>query len=284
VGLAELVDRAAPGQLLLVDEIASGTDPAQGAALGQAVLEWLADRGPRVVATTHFASLKGLAATDERFAVAAVEVLGGRPTYRVLPGVAGESHALSVAARVGLPGAVLDRALALLGSQQAELGRLLRELDEERGRAAEATAAAERDRAEAARAAAAVAEREEVLRTRIRDLEERGAAAFLERLRSAEVAIGRVVADLQRAPSHERARAARAAVGALGSLADLTNDHPSPEPPRLSPGDRVKHVRLGGPGEVVSADGDTVEVRIGSLVMRVPPDELRLVRRSGKSR
>jgi len=282
VGLAELVDGAAPGQLLLVDEIASGTDPAQGAALGQAVLERLAERGPRVVATTHFAALKGLAATDDRFAVAAVEVMEGRPTYRVLPGVAGESHALAVGARVGLPGAVLDRALELLGSQQAELGRLLRELDEERGRAAVATAAAERDRAEAARATAVISEREELLRNRIRDLEQRGAAAFLERLRNAEVAIGRVVADLQRAPSHERARAARTALGALGSLAKVEDDGPTAHPGRLEPGDRVRHVRLGGPGEVVAVDGENVEIRIGSLTLRARADELVLVRRAAR--
>ncbi|MEQ1508292.1 MAG: endonuclease MutS2, partial [Myxococcota bacterium] len=100
VALHEMVRDAGPGQLVLLDEIASGTDPAQGSALAQAILERLADAGPRVVVTTHFASLKALAAADPRFVGAAVQYADGRPTYRVLQGATGESHALSIARKV----------------------------------------------------------------------------------------------------------------------------------------------------------------------------------------
>jgi DNA mismatch repair protein MutS2 len=277
VALRALVDRAAPGQLVLLDEIASGTDPSQGAALGQAVLETLADRGPRVVATTHFATLKGLGATDARFAVGAVGVEDGRPTYRVTMGVTGESHAFAIAARVGIASGIIERAVSLLGHQQAELARLLRDLDEERGRAAAATREADRLRDEAARATREITTREETLRTRIKSLEETGAAEFLERLRGAERAIGQVVADLQRAPSPERVRAARATIDALSSLGTTDREDAARRPADVEPGDRVRHVKLGGPGEVVSVDGDAVEVRLGGITVRTRRDELERV-------
>jgi Fe-S cluster assembly ATPase SufC len=69
--------------LVLLDEIASGTDPAQGAALAQAVLERMLEAGPRMVITTHYAQLKALATVDKRFAIAAMQYVDGAPTYKV---------------------------------------------------------------------------------------------------------------------------------------------------------------------------------------------------------
>lgn len=277
VALHAMLGAAKPGQLVLLDEIASGTDPSQGAALAQAVLEALADAGPRVVVTTHFAGLKGLAAADPRFAGAAVQYADGRPTYRVLQGATGESHALSIARRVGIPAAVLGRAETLIGAQELELGRLLAALEQERGRAEAATAEAERTRIAAAETARLVAEREERLRTKVKELEERGAAAYLDRLRTAERAIGQVVAELQRAPSHDTVRAARATVDALRGLAGVSQlgDPPAAasatEP--FEVGARVRHARLGA-GEVVSLTDGAVQVRIGGMTVRCRPDEL----------
>lgn len=275
VALREMLADPAPGQLVLLDEIASGTDPSQGAALAQAVLEYLADHGPRVVVTTHFAGLKALAAADPRFAGAAVQYTDGRPTYRVLQGASGESHALGIARRVGIPDEVLARSEHLIGAQELELGRLLSALEQERGRAEAATSEARRLRAEAEATAAAVAHREEVLRTRAKELEARGAAGYLERLKSAERAIGQVVAELQRAPSHETVRAARATLDALRGLAPAGAGESAPSGPRaLAVGDRVRHRKLGSVGDVVSADDGAVQVRIGGITVRCRPEDV----------
>src|SRR5690606_35754711 len=72
VALREMLARTGPGSLVLLDELASGTDPAEGAALAQAVVEEMLDQGARVVLTTHYARLKALGATDPRFGAAAV--------------------------------------------------------------------------------------------------------------------------------------------------------------------------------------------------------------------
>jgi DNA mismatch repair protein MutS2 len=276
VALEAMLAHARPGQLVLLDEIASGTDPAQGAALAQAALERLADAGPRVIVTTHFAGLKALAAADARFAGAAVQYLNGRPTYRVLQGASGESHALSIAERVGLPRAVLARAEELIGAQELELGRLLAALEDERGRAEAASAEAARLREEARTTAISLAEREEKLKTRIRELEAKGAAAFLERLRSAERAIGQVVAALQKNPSHEGVRAAKATLDALKGLAPAPLDDEAPSAPagRLALGQRVRLKKLGSVGEIVGVGDDGVQVRVGGLTVRAKLDEV----------
>ncbi|CAN0485190.1 unnamed protein product, partial [Ectocarpus sp. 12 AP-2014] len=85
---------ARAGSLVLMDEMGSGTDPMQGAALAQSLLEALVDAGSRVALTTHYTQLKELAATDERFGVSAMQFVDGRPTYRLIKGAVGESFAL----------------------------------------------------------------------------------------------------------------------------------------------------------------------------------------------
>ncbi|MCH8913751.1 MAG: EAL domain-containing protein [Planctomycetes bacterium] len=135
-----LAARRSPG-LFLFDEIGSGTDPAEGAALALAVLENLAGPGVTVVATTHQNALKQWAFGDERAASAAMEFDDAtlRPTYRVLPNVVGHSAALDIAARCGLPEGLIERARELLGEDagrsEAYMNKLrerLVELDEER--------------------------------------------------------------------------------------------------------------------------------------------------------
>ncbi|MCH7781413.1 MAG: endonuclease MutS2, partial [Acidobacteria bacterium] len=103
-----LAARRSPG-LFLFDEIGSGTDPAEGAALALAVLENLAGPGVTVVATTHQNALKQWAFGDERAASAAMEFDDAplRPTYRVLPNVVGHSPALDIAARCGWPAGLI---------------------------------------------------------------------------------------------------------------------------------------------------------------------------------
>jgi DNA mismatch repair protein MutS2 len=269
--LRSLLEHAGPHQLVLLDEIASGTDPSQGSALAQAVLEHLAERGPRVVVTTHFAPLKGLSATHPSFAAAAVQYHDGRPTYRLVAGAAGESHALEIAQRVGLPEPLLARARDLIGAQELELGRLLAALERERSKVTALQDEARALRDEAHRRAEEVARREEELKTRARALEQRASAAFVDRLRSAEKAIGHVVAELQKAPSQRGVDAAKATVRALSGLAP-DESRPEVAAPAFAVADRVRHEKL-GVGEVVAV-GDEISVRAGAIVFRARPQDL----------
>ena len=128
----EVLNSAGRQALVLMDEVGSGTDPAQGVAIAQALLEALVDTGARVAITTHYMQLKQLAAVDERFAVGGMQFVNGRPTYKLLPGTVGESFALAVAERLELPRSVLDRANELLDSETRQMGDLIRELEDQK--------------------------------------------------------------------------------------------------------------------------------------------------------
>jgi DNA mismatch repair protein MutS2 len=128
----EVLNNSGRNALVLMDELGSGTDPNQGVAIAQALLEAVIATGARVAITTHYLQLKQLAASDERFAVAGMQFVNGRPTYKLLPGTVGESFALAVAERLGLPSAVLARANELLDSETRQMGDLIREMEDQK--------------------------------------------------------------------------------------------------------------------------------------------------------
>lgn len=101
-------------------------------ALAQALLEALLETGARVAITTHFLPLKQLAASDDRFSVGGMQFVGGRPTYKLLPGTVGESFALAVAERLQLPASVINRATELLDSETRQMGDLIRDLEDQK--------------------------------------------------------------------------------------------------------------------------------------------------------
>lgn len=157
VNLRELLHTAAPGMLVLIDEIAVGTDPDQGAALAQSVLEALAARGVTGIVTTHYERLKALGAADSHFANASVgfDLERLEPTFKLHLGSPGSSGALQVARRMGIAGEVVERARALLGAEGVRVEELLANVADQRRRMEEERAAllAELEAVESERAA-----------------------------------------------------------------------------------------------------------------------------------
>ena len=116
---AEMLREATENSFVLLDEIGSGTDPREGESLAIAVLNELRRRHTTVIATTHYTRLKAYGRRHEDILVATVEFDSEtlRPTYRYLEGITGESNALLVAERCGLPASVVNYAKFL--KQQA---------------------------------------------------------------------------------------------------------------------------------------------------------------------
>ena len=116
--------------LVLLDEPVTSTDPTEGAALAEALLCRLAELGMKVVATTHYRSLKALAQTTAGFANASVEfdVATLSPTYRLFMGVPGGSSAIEIAGRLGMDDALLDEARRKLEQNDRRLERMLEDL------------------------------------------------------------------------------------------------------------------------------------------------------------
>ncbi|MDR0881940.1 MAG: Smr/MutS family protein [Candidatus Adiutrix sp.] len=157
--LGQVLAAARPGVLVLLDEIGSGTDPAEGAALGLAVLEELRSSGALVMAATHYQLIKTWAALTGGVVSAAVNSSdSGQPLYGLSYGSPGFSGGLKMARRLGLPEELVSRAESFLDDGQRRAMELLARLDQERGRLALARAALEEETLSLARAEAELRE------------------------------------------------------------------------------------------------------------------------------
>ena len=126
-GLRRMLKFASDTSLILIDEIGTGTDPAEGAALAQATLERFTLAGARCVVTTHHGTLKAYAHTTEGVENGSMEFDPNtlRPTFKFRQGLPGSSFAFRIAERMEFDGAVLGRARALLGAPQTALEELI---------------------------------------------------------------------------------------------------------------------------------------------------------------
>jgi len=146
--LASILDVAGPTTLVLLDEIATGTDPRQGEALATGVLDGLCARGAAVACTTHYEGLKALALGDDRFSNASVgfDMSSMSPTFELAMGVPGASSALAIARRFGMPSLILERAERYLGVEERGFDQLVAKLNDERRALELARAAVEREK------------------------------------------------------------------------------------------------------------------------------------------
>ena len=291
----EILSVAGPRSLVLLDEVAAGTDPAEGAAIARAVLEALVARGALVLATTHHHELKGWASETPGVANAAVGFDAERlaPTFSIRVGEPGASHAIEVADRLGLEPDVVTASRRLLGEERSGVEALLQD-----AAAARVAAEAERDAAfverdEAARVRVEVERREAELAKRIERMRSDAAAA---RERARVDAHGELAAvqdeltafrrELAAARREERRRTSQAAPAAeaerdrrLGAAAEavtragrsLAAATAAPLAPLadLAVGDKVVVADLGVRGEVIAVEGDTVEIQGPSARMRL---------------
>ncbi len=233
--LRRVLDAADDGTLVLLDEVGSGTDPAEGAALAAATLLELTRRGTTTLATTHLGALKTLAAEAPGIVNGSLAFDGEMlsPTYLFRKGVPGRSYGLAIARRLGLPAAVLGDAEGRVSDAERELDRLLARA-EERERELTALAAelaAEREalgtlRTQLEADRAAQDERARTLLRREKDAERRAreqARQFLldarekveETLRAARAAVDEAKAREARRALEEAAKAEGAAVRRL---------------------------------------------------------------------
>jgi DNA mismatch repair protein MutS2 len=288
--LAAIAAEAGPRTLVLLDEIGVGTDPGEGAALAQAVLESLADAGARVVATTHFGLLKEMAEVDGRFENASVEFDAETlaPTYRLRMGMAGASSARAVAARMGMPARVLDRASALLAREDRRLDQMLAEL-------ASSRAALERERGEALLLRAESEAARDDYRGKLERLQQRRDQLFAamraeldDAFQDAHAEVAAVIRDLQRGGSARDAARARERLAALERKAEaVKRAQPSaaPEPPpapaadwrRARPGDAVDVAGAGAGTLLALPDAKgRVRVQVGAARLDLPAERIRM--------
>jgi DNA mismatch repair protein MutS2 len=280
----EILAEADEGSLVLLDELGAGTDPDEGAALAQAILESLVERGALVMATTHLEPLKAFASTHPRARNASVEFDAASlaPTFRLRYDRPGQSLALTIAARLGLAPELIARAESHRSLHATRLSELLRWLDEYTRCEAERVIAIERREQETAARLASAREAEAAAELKARDIVAR-----------AKDEASRLLGDIRRAISAEWERLKRAE----RSRRDLDESRrrlreatlkAMPEPPvpaetgaALTPGATVAADHLGLRGELVAIAGDMATVRSGAITIRVPLTALRPLRPAG---
>jgi DNA mismatch repair protein MutS2 len=177
--IIRIVDAAGPGTLVLLDELGAGTDPTEGSALAQALLDHFIRAGALIAATTHYAELKAYAHTtpDARNAAVEFDLETLSPTYRLTIGLPGGSQAFAIAERLGLPEAIVADARSRLTDSQQSFEATLASLKASEGATSEAL---ERARAAELRAVEALHAAQEERRRARRERDEAVLAARSE--------------------------------------------------------------------------------------------------------
>jgi len=270
--------------LVLLDELMAGTNPEQGSALARATLESLAELGDRVlvVATTHADALKALPEADTRFKNAGMEYDRTKltPTFRVRTGTPGRSYAFDVAARMGMPPAVLARAKELAGATTAALEDVIATLEAREAALEEETVRLARARQELEATTEDQRSAREALQKRERELAIHSRAAIEAAVREAREAIRAIVRQAQEAGSARAAEDARAALA--NTAAAVLRDLPEPPAPVAAPpaalqvGTRVRLNALGADAVVASVPDERgrLKVTMGKVTLGVHLGEL----------
>ncbi len=261
--------------LVLVDEPVTSTDPAEGAALAEALLTRLSRLGMKVVATTHYNSLKALAQTTPGFMNASVEfdVTTLSPTYRLILGMPGKSSAIEIAGRLGMDETILDHALGLLDREDRALEQMLgdlqdkqRRLDDDRVHIAELRGEAERS----AREASEIADR---LRQSEREERKGVKKKLADELLRARAQVQDILDGLKGERTLIKAKEAKQRLAEIEEQgrARLTLAGESVPVEQLKAGDRIEMISLGVTGVLLEPPQGKkrVRVRVGETDMSV---------------
>lgn len=281
--VVEVLRAADSGSLVLLDEIGAGTDPDEGAALSQAILQRFAERHIPTIATTHYSELKTFAHQHPRVQNASVEfdLETLKPTYRLTIGLPGKSNALAIAERLGMPSDVINGARSSLEPGQRRVDELIADVES-------TLRAARREEADAQRLKDEVARTERQLQGRLNALE-RDRAAVLQKAEEQRAA---TVAELQREADalrrelrglkaeRDRLAVIEQGISAIRFAPARAKEAGTPESARplghdLEPGDRVKVRSLDAVGVLQSlGPANVAEVDVGGIRVRVHVDEL----------
>ena len=134
--ISEIIRNAGSRSLVLLDELGSGTDPTQGSAIAMGILEHLRTSGVSTIVTTHHAAVKNFGYTHKGAVNASVafDAVTMKPTYEIIEGVPGESHALEIAQSSGLPKKIISKAEQYMESGDATVSEMIRELERRQNR------------------------------------------------------------------------------------------------------------------------------------------------------
>lgn len=299
VNIIDIMKQAGDNSLVLIDELGSGTDPIEGAALAVSIIEYLRAKGARIAATTHYAELKAYALETEGVSNGSCEfdVNTLRPTYKLLIGVPGRSNAFAISERLGMDKSVVEEAKKIVGNENRSFEAVLEsleatrlELEKEKERAEKAVQAADRMRSKAQ------SEKDKIAQLKANELEKakreaekiinsakRQSADFLLKLEQLKK-------EAENSNATEVARKTRREIkNRLGEMQEIIDprelaenwdeDYKLPRP--VVKGDAVI-IRGIGEGEVLEVGREKVLVQSGIFKTRVKMGDLMLTEKKKK--
>ena len=290
VNIIHIFEVADNSSLILLDELGAGTDPVEGAALAEAIIQELRGRGVRLACTTHYAELKAYAIQTPGVENGSCEfdVATLRPTYRLLIGVPGKSNAFAITQRLGMDTAIVDRARELVSREGNAFEQVVGRLEEDRRKM--------EDELEALRVSAAQAKANAEASQRLKDEAEAQAKKEIDRARQeaaqivqktrqrADALVGELE-ELRRQKnkqlSAEQKARLRSGLKELESSSDPVHQRRDDNyvlPRPLVVGDEVLLYDIDKEATVLELPKDgTVLVQAGIIKTRVPLENVRLL-------
>ena len=291
--IVEITDCCGPDTLVLFDELGAGTDPAEGAALAMAVIEFCRKLGAKVAATTHYGELKLYAMRTAGVMNASCEfdVETLRPTYRLLIGIPGKSNAFAISKRLGLSALIIDDAKSLVSENDVSFEEVLSQLDAQRQAMEQARIQAEQMKLEMERAKKQSDEyTEEIKRERekavskarkeaqqIIDDARRSVNAAMDEIKQMKKQLrdAGAVDDINLRQTELR-RGLNEAEDRLRGDREETPKKVSAREPKA--GDTVELLKLGTKATVLQVNKDhTLQIQAGIMKINVKPEEVYLI-------
>ncbi len=290
--IVAILEAAGDRSLVLLDELASGTDPVEGSALAQALVARLAEQARLTLVTTHYPELKEWASATEGVANAGTgfDPETHEPLYRIALGRPGTSHALQIAERLGLDPDVVATARGRVAPERLRIQELLAEAESAERAAVGERTSAESERAEATGALERARERERELEEEIATVKasaaaerERAAAEAQRDLADARAELAALRDEIRQArrqrrdePERDRRLGAATKRAARAERAIRKVDEPLPFTGPLAAGDPVEAPALGVHGTIAAIEGEEAEV-VGAAGhrLRIPLARLR---------
>ena len=279
-----ILKKVGPNDLVLLDELGSGTDPEEGSALGIAIIEYFRKKGALMMVSTHYNELKTYAYQTEGVENGHVEFDERtlRPTYRLHIGVAGSSHALSIAARLGLPQEVVD-----LARKQWELnGRsamedMLRELNQELRKTQERERALKKEQEEVRRMRTQVMRDKKALQDKKKVILEKAREEAQNMKRSVRIESEQIIKELKgsfnetdKQKRQDAISKARKGVSNVSVPTGVIEKRERLDVTKIKAGDVVFLDNLQSLGTILAIQGKRIQVDMNGLTVTVKEKDL----------
>ena len=291
--IVDVVEQCDDRTLVLFDELGAGTDPAEGAALAMAIIEFCRKMRSRVVATTHYAELKLYAMRTKGVINASCEfdVESLRPTYKLLIGIPGKSNAFAISRKLGLSEDILKEADDLVGKSDKDFEDVLSQLEQQRQQMESARVEAERLRKETEKIRQQSEEYSiQLQKERDKAMEQarKEAQSIIEDARRTANAAAEELKALRKqlqdsadasGINQRQAELRRSLNEAESKLRANAPEKKRPEPTRgILVGDTVELLKLGTKASVIAINKDgTYQLQAGILKMSAKADEIYLL-------